>query len=127
MATGRAEPEPGGERGCGEVGWQGRREGDQGHGCSRDAGTEAWVDRGMEARREGCREGWMQLAAPPLNLLVEMTDFRLTHIYPALITRLETRSKHPPVSATAVWRHRGYSEGTWLGGIPQLTQHPAPS
>lgn len=47
---------------------RGGREGGKGirgHGCSGDAGTEAWVDRGMEARREGCREGWMQLAAPP--------------------------------------------------------------
>lgn len=68
VATGRAEPEPGGERGCGDAGRQGRREGDRGarpqRGCG-DGGVGGRMDGGMEARREGCREGWMQLAAPP--------------------------------------------------------------
>lgn len=125
VATGRAEPEPGGERGCGVAGKEGRGSGGTaaaGMRGRRRGWTEGWRHGGKAAGRGGC--SWL---LPPLNLLVEMTDFRLTHIYPALITRLETRSKHPPVSATAVRRHRGHSEGTRLGGIPQLMQHPAPS
>lgn len=114
----------------GDAGMRGGREGGKGIRGTAAAGmrgrrrgwTEGWRHGGKAAGRGGC--SWL---LPPLNLLVEMTDFRLTHIYPALITRLETRSKHPPVSATAVWRHRGHSEGTRLGGIPQLMQHPAPS
>lgn len=49
-------------RGGGVAGKEGRGSGAR---LQQGCGDEAWVDRGMEARREGCREGWMQLAAPP--------------------------------------------------------------
>lgn len=40
---------------------------------------------------------------PPPNVLAEMTDFMLIHIYPALITLQDVRSEHPAFNA--VGRH----------------------
>lgn len=64
---------------------------------------------------------------PPTNVLAEMTDFMLIHIYPALITLREVRSEHPDFHAkgwhvpTPVQCCLTLLAGTGTGTVPTAT------
>lgn len=92
----------------------------------------------------------LRLPPPSPNVLVEMTDFMLICIYPALITLQEARSEHPAFN-TMGWQvptpacpcllllagfgagaahtatAQGTGRGTSQGGTYHGTRHPCPS
>lgn len=75
------------------------------------------MNEGAEAPASDC-------PPPPTNVLAEMTDFMLIHIYPALITLREVRSECPDFHAkgwhvpTPVQCCLALLAGTGTGTVP---------